>query len=165
MFSYAEAFTRNIGWVTETEQHALCAKRVAIAGLGGVGGAHLLTLTRLGIGHFNVADFDHFELHNFNRQVGANIHSVGRAKVDVMAEMALAINPGLDIRKFADGVNDGNVERFLDGVDLYVDGLDFFVLDERQRVFELCAARRIPAMTAAPLWRSTSKSGCRNHGV
>jgi molybdopterin/thiamine biosynthesis adenylyltransferase/nitroreductase len=151
MFSYAEAFTRNLGWVTEAEQHALRAKRVAIAGLGGVGGAHVLTLTRLGIGHFNIADFDHFELHNFNRQLGANIHSVGRAKVDVMAEMALAINPGLEIRKFADGVNDGNVERFLDDVDLYIDGLDFFVLDERQRVFELCAARRIPAITAAPL--------------
>ncbi len=151
MFSYTEAFARNIGWITETEQRALRAKRVAIAGLGGVGGAHLLTLTRLGIGNFNIADFDHFELHNFNRQVGANIRSVGRPKVDVMAEMALGVNPDLDIRRFADGVNQGNVERFLDDVDLYVDGLDFFVLEERERLFELCAKRNIPAITAAPL--------------
>lgn len=151
MFSYFQAFDRNIGWVTEAEQQVLRNKRVAIAGLGGVGGAHLLTLTRLGIGNFNVADFDRFEIHNFNRQVGANLHSVGRAKVDVMAEMASSINPELDVRRFEDGIHAGNVERFLDGVDLYIDGLDFFVLDERQRIFNLCGERGIPAITAAPL--------------
>jgi tRNA A37 threonylcarbamoyladenosine dehydratase len=92
MFSYLQAFDRNIGWVTEAEQLVLRAKRIAIAGLGGVGGAHLLTLTRLGIGGFNLADFDQFEIQNFNRQVGANIHSIGRAKLDVMSEMTLSIN-------------------------------------------------------------------------
>jgi molybdopterin/thiamine biosynthesis adenylyltransferase len=68
-----------------------------------------------------------------------------------MKEIALGINPELRIDTFPDGVHAGNVERFLDGVDLYVDGLDFFVLDERQRVFAMCATRRIPAITVAPL--------------
>ena len=151
MFSYSQAFDRNLGWVTAAEQETLRHKRVAIAGLGGVGGAHLLTLARLGIGAFNLADFDRFELHNFNRQVGANVASIGRPKIEVMAEMALGINPELKIERFDDGVHAGNVERFLDGVDLYIDGLDFFVLDERQRVFNLCGVRGIPAITAAPL--------------
>src|SRR5436190_1894531 len=123
----------------------------ALQALCGVGGAHLLTLTRLGIGKFNLADFDRFELHNFNRQVGANVQSIGRPKLEVMAEMATAINPGLQIEPFADGIHADNVARFLDDVDLYVDGLDFYVHDERQRVFELCAQRGIPAITAAPL--------------
>jgi tRNA A37 threonylcarbamoyladenosine dehydratase len=48
-FDYATAFSRTIGWMTSAEQPKLRSKRVAIAGLGGVGGAHLLTLTRLGI--------------------------------------------------------------------------------------------------------------------
>ena len=48
-FSYDDAFARNIGWVTVAEQAALRGKRVAIAGMGGVGGVHLLTLARLGI--------------------------------------------------------------------------------------------------------------------
>jgi molybdopterin/thiamine biosynthesis adenylyltransferase len=151
MFSYREAFDRNIGWITEEEQNILAQKRVAIAGLGGVGGAHLLTLTRLGIGKFTLADFDHFELHNFNRQVGANVRSIGRSKLEVMAEMASAINPGLQIEPFPEGIHAKNADRFLDDVDLYVDGLDFYVHDERQRVFELCAQRGIPAITAAPL--------------
>ena len=51
MFDYHAAFSRNLGWVTETEQDILRSKRVAIAGLGGVGGSHLLTLTRLGVGN------------------------------------------------------------------------------------------------------------------
>jgi molybdopterin/thiamine biosynthesis adenylyltransferase len=151
MFSYAQAFDRNIGWLTTAEQERLRDARVAIAGLGGVGGAYLLTLVRLGIGRFNLADFDTFEIQNFNRQAGATMATIGRPKIDVMKEMALAINPEVQINAFPDGVNAGNVEVFLTGVDLYLDGLDFFVLDERQRVFATCATRRIPAITAAPL--------------
>ena len=48
-FRYEQAFARNIGWLTPEEQQQLRNKRVAIAGIGGVGGVHLLTLTRLGI--------------------------------------------------------------------------------------------------------------------
>lgn len=70
-FDYDLAFGRNIGWVTRDEQQALRAKRIAIAGLGGVGGSHLLTLTRLGVGAFHLADFDAFDVPNFNRQAGA----------------------------------------------------------------------------------------------
>ena len=151
MFSYREAFDRNLGWITEAEQEVLRGKRVAIAGLGGVGGAHLLTLSRLGIGRFSLADFDSFEVQNFNRQAGATVGTLGRPKLDVMSEMAASINPGVEIRSFADGVHDGNVEDFLDGVDLYIDGLDFFVLDVRRTVFDLCAQRGIPAITVAPL--------------
>ena len=51
-FDYATAFSRNIGWLTEAEQTVLRDKRVAVAGLGGVGGSHVLTLARLGIGAF-----------------------------------------------------------------------------------------------------------------
>jgi len=151
MFSYAQAFDRNIGWLTTVEQQKLRNTRVAIAGLGGVGGAYLMTLVRLGIGRFNLADFDTFEIQNFNRQAGASVATLGRSKIDVMKEMALAINPELQINAFPDGVNRGNMERFLEDVDLYIDGLDFFVLDERQRVFARCAERDIPAITVAPL--------------
>ena len=61
MFNYEKAFSRNIGWLTEDEQRILRTKRIAIAGMGGVGGFHLLTLARLGIEKFNIADFDVFE--------------------------------------------------------------------------------------------------------
>lgn len=84
LFRYDEAFARNIGWVTEAEQAALRGKRIAIAGVGGVGGVHLLSLARLGIGAFHVAEMDTFDLVNFNRQAGAMMSTLGRPKVDVM---------------------------------------------------------------------------------
>jgi molybdopterin/thiamine biosynthesis adenylyltransferase len=150
-FDYSAAFSRNIGWMTRAEQAALRGKRVAIAGLGGVGGVHLLTLARLGVGAFNLAEFDHFALANFNRQSGATLGTVGRPKLDVMIEMALQINPELDLRTFPDGVTVANLDAFLDGADLYLDGLDFFVLTLRQAVFAACERKGIPATTVAPL--------------
>ena len=150
-FSYDEAFARNLGWVTEAEQQRLKASRVCIAGLGGVGGVHLLTLARLGVGAFSVADFDTFALANFNRQVGATVTTLGRPKSEVMVAMALDINPGLDIRVFGNGLNEGNLDAFLADGDVYLDGLDFFALDIRRHVFALCHATGIPAVTVAPL--------------
>jgi molybdopterin/thiamine biosynthesis adenylyltransferase len=150
-FSYAEAFSRNLGWVTRAEQERLRSARVAIAGLGGVGGSHLLTLARLGIGRFHLADFDRFDLANFNRQAGANVHTVGEPKLDVLARMARAINPQVELTHFPEGVTAGNLDAFLAGVDVYVDGLDFFAFDARERTFAACHAARIPAITVAPL--------------
>jgi molybdopterin/thiamine biosynthesis adenylyltransferase len=150
-FSHAEAFSRSVGWVTRDELARLRAKRVAIAGLGGVGGSHLLTLVRLGIGAFTIADFDRFELANFNRQAGASMRTLGRPKVDVLAGLARDIDPDLDLRVFAQGVAPHDVDAFLDGADLYVDGLDFFAFAAREAVFAACARRRIPAITVAPL--------------
>jgi molybdopterin/thiamine biosynthesis adenylyltransferase len=150
-FRYEQAFSRNIGWVTPDEQQTLRGKRVAIAGGGGVGGVHLLTLARLGVTRFHIADFDSFDIVNFNRQVGAMMSTVGLPKADVLARMAKDINPEIDIRIFPDGVTDGNLKEFLDGVDLYVDALDFFAFDARQQTFAMCARLGIPATTAAPL--------------
>lgn len=150
-FSYASAFSRNIGWVTRQEQDALQGKRVAIAGMGGVGGIHLLTLVRLGIGAFHIADFDVFEIQNFNRQVGATLSALNQPKAETLANMALDINPELDIKIFSNGVDEQSLPAFLAGTDLYVDGLDFFAFDARQSTFAACATKGIPAITAAPL--------------
>jgi molybdopterin/thiamine biosynthesis adenylyltransferase len=150
-FDYSEAFGRNLGWLTPQEQATLRGKKIAIAGLGGAGGVHLLTLARLGIGKFHIADLDRFDLVNFNRQAGASMSSIGQPKAQVMAGLALDINPELDIRVFDEGVQPHNVDAFLDGVDLYVDGLDYFVFHARRLVYDACRERGIPITFAVPL--------------
>jgi molybdopterin/thiamine biosynthesis adenylyltransferase len=72
------------------------------------------------------------------------------SKIDVLSDMALDINPELQIKKFESGVTRENVDDFLEGVDIYIDGLDFYVLDIRRKVFARCAELNIPAITAAP---------------
>ena len=150
-FDYDEAFSRNLGWTTEWEQATLRRKKIAVAGMGGVGAIHLLTLARLGIGAFSIADFDSYSLVNMNRQAGANMHTLGRQKVEVAAQMALEINPEILLTRFPEGVTTENLDAFLQDCDLFVDGLDFFALDIRAAVFRRCDELGIPAFTAAPI--------------
>ena len=150
-FDYQTAFSRNIGWLTPAEAQALRTKRVAIAGLGGVGGSHLMTLTRLGIERFTIADLDNFEVANFNRQAGAFVTTLDQPKAEVLASMARDINPELDVRIFNMGVTEDNVLEFLQDTALYLDGLDFFAVSTRRMLFSACADLGLPAVTAAPL--------------
>ena len=145
------AFTRNIGILSPTEQALLQRSCAAIAGMGGVGGLHFMTLTRMGVGRFHVADYDVFEPVNVNRQYGAKVPNFGRSKLDVMVEEALGVNPYLQIVSFPEGVTEENLERFLDGVHVVLDGLDFFQFDIRRLLFNRARGKGIPVITAGPL--------------
>lgn len=155
-FDKTQAFSRNLGLVQPDEQRHLQRSVVAIAGLGGVGGVHLTTLARLGIGGFHIADFDTFEIQNFNRQAGATVASLGRSKVEVMASQLLDINPTVRLKCFDEGVHPGNIGEFLKGVDVVVDGLDFFAVEARELLFEEAERRGIPLVTAGPIGMSTA---------
>jgi molybdopterin/thiamine biosynthesis adenylyltransferase len=150
-WSYQEAFARHRGLISPVEQDTLRGKRVAIVGQGGVGGIHLITLTRLGIGEFHIADPDHFELANINRQYGANTRTLGQNKASVMAEEARAINPELHLRVFNEAITRENIDALLDGVDVLLDGIDFFSLGTRRLVFREARRRGIWAITAGPI--------------
>jgi len=65
--------------------------------------------------------------------------------------MARDINPELDIRVFDQGLTEDNLDTFLADGDVYLDGLDFFALDIRRRLFAMCAEKGVAATTVAPL--------------
>lgn len=150
-FSYEEAFCRNLGWITLEESKLLKTKTVAIAGMGGVGGQHLVTLARLGIQKFHIADFDTFELANFNRQEGANLQTLGKKKIEVMKERVTLINPNIEVRSFNNGITKENLHQFLSGVDLYIDGIDALEVDIRWEIFQACHIKNIPGITVGPI--------------
>ncbi len=156
MFNYEEAFSRNIGWVTKEEQQKLRKTKVAIGGLGGVGGDHTIVLTRLGIGNFHISDLDDYDVPNFNRQAGANMSTLGKPKAAIMEETILGINPEATVKNFDNGITDDNLEEFLEGVDIYVDSLDVFALEIRRKVFRRCYEKGIPTITAAPMGMGTA---------
>jgi molybdopterin/thiamine biosynthesis adenylyltransferase len=124
--------------------------------MGGVGGAHLITLARLGVGKFSIADADTFGCANFNRQYGATTNAMGCDKVTVMADHARTINPELDLRVFNQFINDENIDEFLTDVDILVDSVDFFSFDARRRLFNEARRRGIWAITAGPIGFSTA---------
>ncbi|MCK5545675.1 MAG: ThiF family adenylyltransferase [Desulfobulbaceae bacterium] len=152
----AKAFSRNIGLLSEAEQEKLSNAKVAIPGMGGVGGVHLITMIRTGVGRFHLSDFDTFEPVNINRQFGARVPDFGRPKLEVMVEQALSINPYLKIKQFPEGITISNVDDFLDGVQVVLDGLDFFAFDTRRLLFNRAREKGIHVITAGPMGFSSA---------
>jgi len=150
-YDYFEAFNRNLGFLSLEDQTRLKHARVAIAGLGGTGGAQVHALARMGIGKFNLADPDTFELANFNRQSGATVPNLGRLKTDVARETVLAINPEAEIAVFEQGITVGNIDTFLQGADIVVDSLDFYCFDERFLLYGKAREKGLWVLTAPPL--------------
>ncbi|MEA3544243.1 MAG: ThiF family adenylyltransferase [Thermodesulfobacteriota bacterium] len=144
-------FSRNIGLLTVEQQEKLLRSKVAVVGAGGVGGLHILTLARLGIGHFNIADPDIFEPANASRQFGAGQTTYGQNKAEVLARMVQDINPQAVVNIFPDGVSTNNVDPFLSGCEVLVDGIDFFAFDTRRMLFYKAREKGIFAITSAPL--------------
>ena len=78
----------------------LSKSRVALFGVGGVGGYVAEALARSGVGHIDLIDKDTVSESNINRQIIALTSTVGRSKVSVMAERIRAINPSAEVREF-----------------------------------------------------------------
>jgi molybdopterin/thiamine biosynthesis adenylyltransferase len=147
----ANEFSRNIGLLREHEQAQLLQARVAVVGAGGVGGLHILTLARLGLGKFNIADPDSFEAANVSRQFGAANSTYGRNKAVVLAEMVKDINPQAEVTVFTEGVTEQNLVEFLGDSKVLVDGIDFFEFTTRRKIFIAAREKGIYAVTCAPL--------------
>jgi molybdopterin/thiamine biosynthesis adenylyltransferase len=150
-WNYRTAFSRNLGLITLAEQERLRQTCVAIAGMGGVGGVHLVTLARLGVGAFHLADLDRYEVANFNRQYGATVGTIEQPKIDVMADVIKKINPDVKVRCFPSGLTKDNCREFVVGANLVLDGIDFFAIEARRILFQAARSTGLYALTAAPL--------------
>ena len=87
-----ERFHRQALFFGSATQHALARSTVAVVGLGGLGSLVATQLAHLGIGHLILIDPDHVERSNLNRLFGAGPADLGRAKVEVYAEMIKRIS-------------------------------------------------------------------------
>ena len=100
-------------------------KKVAIFGIGGVGGYVCEALVRSGVGHFEIIDNDDVSLTNINRQIIATHSTVGRLKVAVMKERMLDINPDVDVRLHQCFFLPENADQFpFEEYDYVVDAID-----------------------------------------
>ena len=150
-WNYFEAFGRHRGLINVDEQRELSKRHVAVAGMGGIGGIELLTLARLGIGKFTIADPDVYDVSNLNRQAGATISTLGRPKAEVMAELVREINPDVEMRVIVGPVTVEGAAEFLDGADLFVDAIDAFEIDARRAVHREAARNGIYSLVAGPV--------------
>lgn len=143
-------FARMIGILKQQNLDTLAAKAVAVPGAGGAGFTHAESMVRMGIGRIKIADFDTFSAINIGRQFGATIHTVGKNKVDVLGARLRSINPAINVESF-DGVRKDNIDRFLDGVDIVCDAIDYFAIGPRRLMYGEARKRNIPVVIAGPV--------------
>lgn len=98
--SVKEEFSRTAYIFGEDAVDKLNNSHVAVFGIGGVGGYVCEALCRAGVGHIDIFDRDTVSLSNINRQIIALHSTVGRAKVEVMKERILDINPNCEINAY-----------------------------------------------------------------
>jgi len=122
---YEEMVGRNIGVLTKEEQEKLKNTCIAVAGCGGMGGLSAEQLVRLGVGHVKIADPDRFVVHNLSRQCCSTTSNVGQNKAEVLGRHFKAINPHLKLDIFKEGVLLENMEKFVGGAEVIIDGTDF----------------------------------------
>ena len=92
-----EQFSRLELLIGEDKLEIIKNKRVAIFGIGGVGGAVVEALARSGISKFDLIDNDIVSISNINRQIIATLDTVGKYKVDVMKDRILSINKNAEV--------------------------------------------------------------------
>ena len=95
-----EQFARTAMLLGEAALEKLRSSRVAIFGLGGVGGYTLEALVRAGVGQLDLIDRDTLSLSNINRQILATHATVGMQKVDAARDRVMQINPGCVVRTY-----------------------------------------------------------------
>ena len=132
----------------EGQQKLLDAK-VLLLGAGGLGSPTALYLAAAGVGTLGIVDDDVVDLSNLQRQVIHSSERIGVAKVDSAEQTIKALNPDVNVQKYAIRLGAANIMDILPDYDIVVDGLDNF--PSRYLLNDASVRLRIPVVSAAIL--------------
>jgi tRNA threonylcarbamoyladenosine dehydratase len=125
----------------------LAASRVLVSGVGGVGSYAVEALARAGVGSLTLVDSDTVQTSNINRQLHALTTTLGRAKVAVMAERLLQINPDLQVTPLQELITPDNTLSLLEpGYDLVLDAIDTF--SAKLALLKDCVEQEVPVISS-----------------
>jgi len=121
--------------------------KVAVFGIGGVGSYVVEGLTRAGVGHIILVDYDTYDITNINRQLGALHSTIGKYKVDVMKERILDINPDAIVEAYRPEEINGGETEIVDSTFTYVvDAID--TMANKIKLIEKANAENVKIITA-----------------
>ena len=121
-------------------------KHVIVVGVGGVGGWVAYMLARAGICKLTLVDFDIVSSSNINRQILANVKTIGKIKVEVLKQILLEINPQLNIRIFNEQLTETNVAKLITSCDMCIDAIDS--VNDKVSLIKHCKQNDIPIISA-----------------
>ena len=125
----------------------LARSSIAVFGVGGVGSYAVEALVRAGVGRLTLVDFDDICITNSNRQIHASDDTVGRVKVEVMAERCRSINPGVQVEPRHSLYSAETSEELLDrGYDYVLDCIDH--ITGKLHLIQTCKQRGLPIIAS-----------------
>lgn len=135
-------------WLIGTEAvDRLQQTRVAVFGVGGVGGFCIEALARAGVGALDIVDYDRVDVTNINRQIIATTETEGALKVDVMKERLASIVPETVVRTYSMMFNEGTADEISFGdYDYVVDAVD--QVTAKLLIIEKAQAAGVPVLSA-----------------
>lgn len=140
-------FQRNEMLFTKEGQEKLKNKKVIVFGVGGVGGYVCEMLARSGIGQISIVDHDRVDITNINRQIIALSSTVGRDKVEVMAERIHDISPECNIIPIKKFILPENRDTFpFEENDFVADAID--TVSGKLAIIEECVKKGIPVISS-----------------
>ena len=140
-------FDRAARLFSEAGLHRLMRSRVIVVGVGGVGSYAAEALARSGVGQLGLVDFDRVCVTNTNRQLHAMQGTIGKRKVDVMAERLRLVHPTSRIEAVAEFYNAETGAKILDGsIDFVIDAIDN--LTAKAHLIKSCVERGIPIVSS-----------------
>jgi molybdopterin/thiamine biosynthesis adenylyltransferase len=142
-----ECYARNQKRLSSADQIKLLQTRVAVVGLGGLGGTVTEILARIGIGQLRLIDGDRFDESNLNRQLLSSIELLGRPKAEAAVRRVQAINPAIEAEPVFEFMVKDNAVQCLTGAAVAVDCLDSIV--SRFVLERACHHLNIPLVSAA----------------
>ncbi len=150
-----ERFKRTAVLIGDKAIKTLSQKKVVIVGVGGVGSFAVEGLARAGIGELTLIDYDIISITDINRQIHALDSTIGRPKVDVMAERIQGINPTAKINIFKQKFTDKSHHLITDlSPDYLVDAIDS--LEDKLSLIEMAVKESIPIISSMGAGRHTS---------
>lgn len=136
MFDYNEAFGRNIGTISSEEMEKLRHTKIAILGVGGVGGRYAESLVRLGCENLLITDVALFDPPDLNRQFSSSMKTMDKSKVECVAEAIKDINPEVQLKQYHNGVTLENHKEIVDWADIIMDAIDVTAGNVKQKLNE-----------------------------
>lgn len=117
-------FERTINLIGIDNFNKISNLNILLVGLGGVGSFVFESLIRTGVNNLTIVDYDVVTLSNINRQLVANINTIGRKKIDVAIEHAKEINNKINIKALDIKITSENINNLKSDYDFIVDACD-----------------------------------------
>ncbi|MCQ2603453.1 MAG: tRNA threonylcarbamoyladenosine dehydratase [Spirochaetia bacterium] len=155
-----ERFSRIIQLLGQEQWDRISRSKVAVFGLGAVGGWASEILARSGVSHFILTDFDRIAKTNINRHVCALESTVGIPKVEALKARILDINPKAEVitfQTFADRTNFADI--ITEGTDVIIDAIDS--LGPKIELLEYTSRNNLPVISSMGAALKTDPSAIR----